>query len=113
MGARVTCWQQQEHHTFESRHSLSQPYLPPLPPLPAVPAVPVPVPVPPTAPTLQVEFGAHQVILVRSMAAVDQLPEEIRDSNAIIMTVPQAKGLEFDDVRRMEGCWRACVGRTQ
>lgn len=46
----------------------------------------------------QVEFGAHQVILVRSMAAVDQLPEEIRDSNAIIMTVPQAKGLEFDDV---------------
>ncbi|KAG2432292.1 hypothetical protein HYH02_013015 [Chlamydomonas schloesseri] len=48
--------------------------------------------------TSQVEFGAHQVILVRSMAAVDQLPEEIRDSNAIIMTVPQAKGLEFDDV---------------
>lgn len=46
----------------------------------------------------QVEFGANQVILVRSMAAVDDLPPEIRNSNALIMTIPQAKGLEFDDV---------------
>lgn len=44
------------------------------------------------------EFGANQVILVRSMAAVEQLPPEIRSSNALIMTIPQAKGLEFDDV---------------
>ncbi|EFJ46590.1 hypothetical protein VOLCADRAFT_93059 [Volvox carteri f. nagariensis] len=29
---------------------------------------------------------------------VAQLPQDIQDSNAIIMTVPQAKGLEFDDV---------------
>ncbi|GIL57207.1 hypothetical protein Vafri_12407, partial [Volvox africanus] len=48
--------------------------------------------------TSQVEFGAHQVILVRTMASVAQLPQDIQDSNAIIMTVPQAKGLEFDDV---------------
>ncbi|MEW5318036.1 MAG: hypothetical protein WDW38_009289 [Sanguina aurantia] len=46
----------------------------------------------------QVEFGAHQVILVRSMEAMERLPAEVRNSNAIIMTVPQAKGLEFSDV---------------
>ncbi|GLI67621.1 hypothetical protein VaNZ11_011868, partial [Volvox africanus] len=48
--------------------------------------------------TSRIEFGAHQVILVRTMASVAQLPQDIQDSNAIIMTVPQAKGLEFDDV---------------
>ncbi len=35
--------------------------------------------------TSQVEFGAHQVILVRSMEAAEKLPEDIRESNAIIM----------------------------
>lgn len=39
--------------------------------------------------TSQVEFGAHQVILVRSTEAMEKLPVEIRNSNAIIMTVPQ------------------------
>ena len=46
----------------------------------------------------QVEFGAHQVILVRTQDSVHELPDELKESNAIIMTVPQAKGLEFDDV---------------
>lgn len=45
------------------------------------------------------EFGAHQVILVRSLEDVEGLPEEFTNSNALTMTVPQAKGLEFDDVR--------------
>jgi superfamily I DNA/RNA helicase len=45
-----------------------------------------------------VEFGAHQVILVRTLESIGRLPEEIRNSNAIFLTVPQAKGLEFDDV---------------
>ena len=48
---------------------------------------------------MQVEFGAHQVILVRSMDSAAQLPEILSSSNALTMTVPQAKGLEFDDVR--------------
>ena len=45
----------------------------------------------------QVEFGAHQVILVRTLESIDRLPEDIKNSNAIFLTVPQAKGLEFDD----------------
>ena len=44
-----------------------------------------------------VEFGAHQVILVRSTEAAARLPLALRTS-ALVMTVPQAKGLEFDDV---------------
>jgi hypothetical protein len=47
----------------------------------------------------QVEFGAHQVVLVRSMDSVDRLPPGLRDSNALVLTVPQAKGLEFDGAR--------------
>lgn len=43
-----------------------------------------------------VEFGAHQVIIVRSIEAKKKLPKEF--DNAIVLTVPQAKGLEFDDV---------------
>jgi len=48
--------------------------------------------------TSNVEFGAHQVILVRNITSIDSLPEPIRNSGAIIMTVSQSKGLEFDDV---------------
>ncbi|KAK9807285.1 hypothetical protein WJX73_007725 [Symbiochloris irregularis] len=50
--------------------------------------------------TSQVEFGAHQVILVRNTDAIDTLPEALQthNSKALIMTVPQSKGLEFDDV---------------
>ena len=43
------------------------------------------------------EFGAHQVILVRTLESIDRLPDDIKNSNAIFLTVPQAKGLEFDD----------------
>ena len=39
----------------------------------------------------QVEFGAHQVNLVRTQDSVHELPDELKGSNAIIMTVPQAK----------------------
>lgn len=46
----------------------------------------------------QVEFGAHQVILVRNMDSIRALPWELQESRAIIMTVSQSKGLEFDDV---------------
>lgn len=47
---------------------------------------------------MQVEFGAHQVILGRSKESLDSLPQHLRDSNVIRMTVAQSKGLEFDDV---------------
>lgn len=43
-----------------------------------------------------VEFGAHQVVLTRRIDS--NLPSAIRNSNGLIMTIPQAKGLEFDDV---------------
>jgi hypothetical protein len=36
-----------------------------------------------------VEFGAHQVVLTRSMDSVERLPEGLRDSNALMLTVPQ------------------------
>jgi superfamily I DNA/RNA helicase len=39
-----------------------------------------------------------QVVLVRDMSALEQLPSELTNSNALIMTVGQSKGLEFDDV---------------
>ena len=45
-----------------------------------------------------VEFGAHQAIIVRDRDSIAKLPSILRESNAIILTVAQAKGLEFDDV---------------
>ena len=46
--------------------------------------------------TSPIEFGAHQVILVASDEVRDSLPEEL--SLALVMTIYEAKGLEFDDV---------------
>ncbi|CAB4029118.1 TPR and ankyrin repeat-containing 1-like [Paramuricea clavata] len=46
--------------------------------------------------TSPIEFGAHQVILVASDEVRDSLPEELR--LALVMTIYEAKGLEFDDV---------------
>ena len=43
-----------------------------------------------------IEFGAHQVILVQSKEAKDKLPDILK--GAIILTIFEAKGLEFDDV---------------
>ena len=43
-----------------------------------------------------IEFGAHQVILVQSKEAKDNLPSILR--GAIVLTIFEAKGLEFDDV---------------
>ncbi|KAK9827525.1 hypothetical protein WJX74_008224 [Apatococcus lobatus] len=46
----------------------------------------------------QVEYGAHQVVLTRGLTKKDNLPAALQQSRALVMTVPQAKGLEFDDV---------------
>ena len=46
--------------------------------------------------TSPIEFGAHQVIIVASDEVRDSLPEEL--SLALVMTIYEAKGLEFDDV---------------
>lgn len=46
--------------------------------------------------TRQIEFGAHQVILVTSDEVRNSLPEEL--SLALVMTIYESKGLEFDDV---------------
>ena len=48
--------------------------------------------------TSRIEFGAHQVILVRNEEAKRNLPEEFVSDKDWIMTVQEAKGLEFDDV---------------
>ncbi|KAL7553719.1 hypothetical protein ACHAWF_017047, partial [Thalassiosira exigua] len=48
--------------------------------------------------TSRIEFGAHQVIIVRSEEAKDELPEEFQSNKDWVMTVQQSKGLEFDDV---------------
>ena len=46
--------------------------------------------------TATIEFGAHQAILVVSNDARKSLPEEL--SHALVLTIYEAKGLEFDDV---------------
>lgn len=43
-----------------------------------------------------IEFGAHQAILVQSEEAKNTLPNEL--AGAIVLTIFEAKGLEFDDV---------------
>lgn len=43
-----------------------------------------------------IEFGAHQVILVQSKEAKDRLPDILK--GAIVLTIFESKGLEFDDV---------------
>lgn len=43
-----------------------------------------------------IEFGAHQAILVQSDEAKSTLPNEL--AGAIVLTIFEAKGLEFDDV---------------
>ncbi|XP_039699307.1 TPR and ankyrin repeat-containing protein 1 isoform X2 [Pteropus medius] len=46
--------------------------------------------------TQPIEFGAHQVILVANEMAKEKIPEELK--LALVLTVYEAKGLEFDDV---------------
>ncbi|XP_004759452.1 TPR and ankyrin repeat-containing protein 1 isoform X3 [Mustela putorius furo] len=46
--------------------------------------------------TQPIEFGAHQVILVANEMAKEKIPEEL--GLALVLTVYEAKGLEFDDV---------------
>ncbi|XP_060580921.1 TPR and ankyrin repeat-containing protein 1-like [Ruditapes philippinarum] len=46
--------------------------------------------------TSNIEFGAHQVILVYNEEAKENLPEEL--SCGLVLTIYESKGLEFDDV---------------
>ncbi|XP_077160160.1 TPR and ankyrin repeat-containing protein 1 isoform X2 [Paroedura picta] len=46
--------------------------------------------------TQPIEFGAHQVILVANDMAKERIPEEL--NLALVLTIYEAKGLEFDDV---------------
>jgi hypothetical protein len=44
----------------------------------------------------QIEFGAHQAVLVRNQESKDNLPPQF--DNALVLTIFECKGLEFDDV---------------
>ncbi|NXL60769.1 TRNK1 protein, partial [Chordeiles acutipennis] len=46
--------------------------------------------------TQPIEFGAHQVVLVANETAKEKIPEEL--GLALVLTIYEAKGLEFDDV---------------
>ncbi|CAH1801861.1 unnamed protein product [Owenia fusiformis] len=46
--------------------------------------------------TSEIEFGAHQVILVANEAAKAEIPDEL--SVGLVLTIFESKGLEFDDV---------------
>lgn len=46
--------------------------------------------------TSRIEFGAHQAVLVANDGARDNLPDELQ--HGIVLTIYEAKGLEFDDV---------------
>lgn len=46
---------------------------------------------------VQIEFGAHQVVLVRTLESENKLPSLLGNS-ILFLTISQAKGLEFDDV---------------
>ncbi|CAC5380295.1 TPR and ankyrin repeat-containing protein 1 [Mytilus coruscus] len=46
--------------------------------------------------TSKIEFGAHQAILVVNDKARDNIPDEMK--NGLVLTLYEAKGLEFDDV---------------
>ena len=46
--------------------------------------------------TLQIEFGAHQAIIVANDQARDNIPVEL--SLGLVLTIFEAKGLEFDDI---------------
>ena len=61
---------------------------------------------------------ARQVVLVRTKEAEARLPAALRDGVALVMTVAQSKGLEFDDVFLFDffrdspatkGQWRALL----
>ncbi|XP_022098421.1 TPR and ankyrin repeat-containing protein 1-like isoform X2 [Acanthaster planci] len=66
--------------------------------------------------TSKIEFGAHQVILVTNEEAIKRLPAELR--LGLVMTICEAKGLEFDDVllynffKDSPAEWRVITGYT-
>lgn len=42
----------------------------------------------------QVDFGAHKVVLVRDLSSCERLPQELLQSDAVVMTVPQSKVIQ-------------------
>ncbi len=58
----------------------------------------------------QIEFGAHQVLLMRTQASKDKLP--LFFQGILATTILEAKGLEFDDVcashPRPDLAWVSC-----
>jgi hypothetical protein len=68
----------------------------------------------------EIEFGAQQVIIVRTEDSKRQLPEELKCSG-LVCTVMESKGLEFDDVllrnfftdSETDGEWRAITKYCQ
>ena len=46
--------------------------------------------------TSAIEFGAHQVVLVQNEKSKENLPAEL--SYGLVLSIYEAKGLEFDDV---------------
>jgi superfamily I DNA/RNA helicase len=48
--------------------------------------------------TARIEFGAHQVVIVRNEDTKETLCKQFNVDKEWIMTVQQSKGLEFDDV---------------
>ena len=48
--------------------------------------------------TSRIEFGAHQVVIVRNENAKQAVAEEFGVDPDWVMTVQESKGLEFDDV---------------
>ena len=46
--------------------------------------------------TSRIEFGARQAVLVANDVARENLPDALRQG--IVLTIYEAKGLEFDDI---------------
>jgi hypothetical protein len=53
--------------------------------------------------TSRIEFGAHQVVIVRDEEAKAQIPEEFAIDRDWVMTVAESKGLEVRYIRQMVG----------
>lgn len=71
--------------------------------------------------TSRIEFGAHQVVIVRDEEAKKRIPKEFEIDRDWVMTVAESKGLEFDDVllldffqdSKAEELWRVVSSYTK
>ena len=68
-------------------HPPHSPFTSPVLPVVCAPSLPLPG-------TEQTEFGANQVVLRRTLAS--PVPHFLAKIDAVVMTIPQAKGLEFN-----------------